>query len=58
MGLKVERSVATDSSMYFFSSREKEATTYQLVQDALDFIIPSSTLGWVAADEGVVGIVG
>ncbi|CAO3671847.1 unnamed protein product [Umbelopsis ramanniana] len=38
--------------------KEKEATTYQLFQDALDFIIPSSTLGWVAADEGVVGLVG
>ncbi|KAI9284626.1 peroxisomal biogenesis factor 11 [Umbelopsis sp. AD052] len=38
--------------------KEKSDATYQLLQDALDFIIPSSTLGWIAADEGLVGIVG
>jgi hypothetical protein len=38
--------------------REKEDAVYQLVQDLLDVIIPSSTLGWINADEGIVGIVG
>ncbi|KAH8549398.1 peroxisomal biogenesis factor 11 [Umbelopsis sp. PMI_123] len=38
--------------------KDKEDATYQLVQDALDLVIPSSTLGWINADEGVVGIVG
>jgi hypothetical protein len=56
--LKEEREASLLIAMYLFSSREKEATTYQLFQDALDFIIPSSTLGWIAADEGVVGLVG
>jgi hypothetical protein len=38
--------------------REKEEATFQLIQDCLDIIIPSSTLGWINVDEGLVGIVG
>ncbi|KAI9302999.1 peroxisomal biogenesis factor 11 [Cunninghamella echinulata] len=38
--------------------REKYNTSYQFIQDALDVVIPSSALGWLPADEGIVGIVG
>ncbi|GAB5592708.1 Peroxisomal membrane protein PMP27 [Umbelopsis nana] len=38
--------------------KEKEEATFQLIQDGLDIIIPSSTLGWINVDEGLVGIVG
>ncbi|ORX52467.1 peroxisomal biogenesis factor 11, partial [Hesseltinella vesiculosa] len=38
--------------------REKFKNSYQLVQDALDCVIPSSALGWLPADEGFVGLVG
>ncbi|ORZ24155.1 peroxisomal biogenesis factor 11 [Absidia repens] len=38
--------------------REKYATSYQLLQDALDFTIPSSALGLLPLDDGIVGIAG
>lgn len=38
--------------------REKKDAVYQLVQDAIDFVIPTSSVGWINADEGLVGIAG
>ncbi|KAI8344385.1 peroxisomal biogenesis factor 11 [Chlamydoabsidia padenii] len=38
--------------------KEQYSTSYQLVQDALDFTIPSSALGWLPLDDGIVGIAG
>ncbi|KAI8097655.1 peroxisomal biogenesis factor 11 [Halteromyces radiatus] len=38
--------------------KERHSITYQLVQDALDFTIPSSALGWLPLDDGIVGIAG
>ena len=38
--------------------RQEKAVQFQLIQDALDILIPSHTLGWHKLDEGVVGIAG
>lgn len=38
--------------------KEKKDAVYQLVQDAIDFVIPTSSVGWINADEGLVGIAG
>jgi peroxin-11B len=38
--------------------REKQAITYQLIQDAVDMLIPIGGLKWLDLDEGVIGIAG
>lgn len=38
--------------------RERTATTIQLVSDLCDVAIPSSALGYVNLDDGLVGLVG
>jgi peroxin-11B len=38
--------------------REKYNAQYQFMQDAVDTIIPSSALGIIKADEGIVGLAG
>lgn len=38
--------------------QQRAAVRYQLVQDLLDSTIPSSTLGFVNLDDGVVGLAG
>jgi hypothetical protein len=37
---------------------QKNATTYQMVQDLLDVLLPSGTLGYHHLDDGVLGLVG
>ncbi|KAF2456755.1 peroxisomal biogenesis factor 11 [Lineolata rhizophorae] len=38
--------------------RERSATTLQLVSDLCDFTVPSSALGYVQFDDGIVGLAG
>ncbi|KAI8973214.1 peroxisomal biogenesis factor 11 [Mycotypha africana] len=38
--------------------RDKYNTKYAFVQDAVDIIIPSSNLGYLKADDGIVGLAG
>ena len=42
----------------FFSIRDKYTTRYAFIQDAVDIIIPSAGLGYLKADEGIVGLAG
>ncbi|KOS23054.1 Peroxisomal membrane protein PMP30A [Escovopsis weberi] len=39
-------------------SKERDASRLQLISDLADLTIPSSALGWVALDDGVVGLAG
>ncbi|KAI9319421.1 peroxisomal biogenesis factor 11 [Dichotomocladium elegans] len=39
-------------------SKQLRATSYQLLQDVVDIVIPSGNLGWLPVDEGVIGIAG
>lgn len=38
--------------------RQQAATRYQLVQDSLDILIPSGTLGYHSLNDGVIGLAG
>ena len=40
------------------NTRDSHSNTYQLLQDFVDIIIPSGNLGWIPADEGMIGIAG
>lgn len=37
---------------------ERSASQLQLISDLCDLTIPSSALGWVNLDDGIVGIAG
>ncbi|KAI8639914.1 peroxisomal biogenesis factor 11 [Parasitella parasitica] len=39
-------------------ARDKYTTRYTFISDAVDIIIPSAGLGWLKADEGIVGLAG
>jgi hypothetical protein len=39
-------------------SRERAASQLQLLSDVCDLTVPVSGLGWVALDDGVVGLAG
>lgn len=42
----------------FICIRDKYTTRYTFISDAVDIIIPSAGLGWLKADEGIVGLAG
>jgi peroxin-11B len=39
-------------------AKELDAVFVQLISDVCDITIPSSALGWVELDDGVVGLAG
>ncbi|KAG1438369.1 hypothetical protein G6F56_012668 [Rhizopus delemar] len=39
-------------------AKDKYSTRYQMVQDAVDAIIPLAGLSYLKADEGIVGLAG
>ncbi|ROW03202.1 hypothetical protein VSDG_01421 [Cytospora chrysosperma] len=39
-------------------ARERSASHLQLISDLCDLTVPSSALGWVALDDGIVGLAG
>lgn len=39
-------------------NKELNAVTVQLISDICDLTIPSSALGWVELDDGIVGLAG
>jgi peroxin-11B len=39
-------------------AREANAVKLQLISDLCDITVPSSALGWVNLDDGVVGLAG
>lgn len=39
-------------------SRERSAARIQLISDLCDLAAPASAVGWVALDDGIVGITG
>ncbi|KAG2221957.1 hypothetical protein INT45_010481 [Circinella minor] len=39
-------------------AKDTHSNSYQLLQDLVDIVIPSGNLGWIPADEGVIGIAG
>jgi peroxin-11B len=39
-------------------AREMAAVKVQLVSDLCDITIPATALGWVALDDGIVGLAG
>lgn len=42
----------------FIKNRDKYNTRYAFIQDTVDIIIPSAGLGYLKADEGIVGLAG
>lgn len=46
------------SFLFFEKIRDKYNTRYQFIQDAVDMIIPLAGLGYLKADEGIVGLAG
>ena len=40
------------------SDRERNTTNTQLVSDLCDICVPSSALGYVTLDDGIVGLAG
>ena len=40
------------------TTRERSATQLQLISDICDFTVPSSALGYVPFDDGIVGLAG
>ena len=49
---------ADTNSFFFNKNRDKYNTKYQMIQDAVDAIIPLAGLGYLKADEGIVGLAG
>lgn len=47
-----------DANCYPAACRQKAAVRYQLIQDLLDGLLPSGTLGYHHLDDGVLGVVG
>lgn len=59
---KLQRSVPEGSrywrSMLTVAFRERTSTNLQLISDLCDMTIPSSALGYVNLDDGIVGLAG
>lgn len=50
---------ASSGSCFRFECHSQQAAVkYQLIQDSLDILLPSGTLGFHNLDDGILGIVG
>lgn len=57
---KIERNVCSSETLTWanWECRERAATNLQLISDVCDLTIPSSALGYVNLDDGIVGLAG
>ena len=55
---KIIQGLSVDNSLLTPSCRERAASRLQLTSDLCDLTVPVSALGWVALDDGIVGLAG
>lgn len=51
-------SVIRKKSRLTFLHRERSTSQLQLLSDLCDLTVPYSALGWIALDDGIVGLAG